>query len=170
MKAPGHPEVEDGPGAAVELEPEVLAVPPHRRHAPPAERAGEARRAHALEDDGIAGAAHRRDAAAAGHALDEPRAASTSGSSGMRRGSGYGLTISSSSTSKTSGGAGLDRGRGAAIAIARWWAGRRAGSCRPPSWSARLPSSTESPGSAGTSPAPLRCTLLSNTVPSVRVP
>ncbi len=71
MEAARHPEVEEGPGPAVQLEPEMLAVPPHRRHAPASQRAGEARRAHALEDDGVGRAVHGGDAAAAGHALDE---------------------------------------------------------------------------------------------------
>src|SRR5204863_8802258 len=58
----GHSEVEAGPGTAVELEPEMLAVTVRRQHATSDQRPPNARRAHALEHDRVAGDVGRDDA------------------------------------------------------------------------------------------------------------
>jgi len=57
----GHPEVKARPGPAVELEPEVLAVAAGRDHPTTQQSPPHARRAHALEHDGIAHAADGDD-------------------------------------------------------------------------------------------------------------
>src|SRR5688572_6562351 len=72
MESAGHPEMQARPRAAVELEPEMLAVSPHGPHAPPQQRAPPARRRHALEHDRIVGALDLDDAPPARHALDDP--------------------------------------------------------------------------------------------------
>src|SRR6267378_5412203 len=59
----GHPEVEARPGTAVELEPQVLAVPVRRQHAASNQRPPHARRAHALEHDRVARDVGRDDSA-----------------------------------------------------------------------------------------------------------
>ena len=67
VEAPGHPEVEDGPRPPVKLEPEVLAVPPHRLHAASQQGPPEAGGGDAVEDDRIVSAANLRDDPARGH-------------------------------------------------------------------------------------------------------
>src|SRR5262245_21358917 len=66
VEAARHAEVETRPGAAVELEPQVLAVAAQRPHAAAYEGFTEASGRHALEDNGIVGAARLPDAAALG--------------------------------------------------------------------------------------------------------
>src|SRR5207244_2450442 len=58
----GHPEVDAGPGAAVELEPQMLAMPPRRQDSASEQRPPHARRAHALEYDRVAHDVDRDDA------------------------------------------------------------------------------------------------------------
>src|SRR5262245_38097854 len=60
----GHPEVKARPRPAVELKPEVLAVPMRGYHAASQQRPPDARLAHALEHDGIGHAADGDDPAA----------------------------------------------------------------------------------------------------------
>ncbi len=71
-EAARHPEVERGPGAAVQLQPEVLAAPPHGPHATAAQPRGERPRADAREDDGIVVDRDRGQATSAQPALEPP--------------------------------------------------------------------------------------------------
>src|SRR5712691_10320955 len=64
VEAARHAEVEAGPGPAVQLEPEVLAVALHGKHATADESFAESRGGQALEHDGIVGAAGLGDAPA----------------------------------------------------------------------------------------------------------
>src|SRR5439155_6815251 len=58
-----HAEMEGGPGPAVQLEPEMLALPAHRLHAAAAQRRGQTPPAHARVDDGVVDGRHPDDAA-----------------------------------------------------------------------------------------------------------
>ena len=65
LERAGHPEVEQGPGPAVELHPQVLALPAHGHDAPAAQGRGEAGGRDPVVDDRVADDRHRGDAAAA---------------------------------------------------------------------------------------------------------
>src|SRR4026208_648610 len=62
MNAAGHAEVEARPRSPVQLEPEVLAVTPHRPHATAAQPAAKASRGDAFEDDRVVGDVRLDDA------------------------------------------------------------------------------------------------------------
>jgi len=65
LEGAGHAEVEQGPRPAVELHPEVLALPADGQDAPAAQRGGEARRRYAVVHDRVGGDGHSGDAQAA---------------------------------------------------------------------------------------------------------
>src|SRR2546430_3443582 len=70
-----HAEVKAGPGPAVQLEPEMLAVALHGLHATADERPTESRGRHPLEHNGVVGAARLDDTAAARHLQGDAPAA-----------------------------------------------------------------------------------------------
>jgi hypothetical protein len=54
--------MERGPGPAVQLEPEVLALPPHRLDAPPVEARADIRWRSTAEHEGIGAGRHALEA------------------------------------------------------------------------------------------------------------